>query len=81
MVDIRVQQGLTWGTPVPLPIEDAIHPLTQRNYDVTPDGKQLVIVLPAQTAQTVTVRRASVQINNRRSEDAQIAIFECADEL
>ena len=63
VVDIRAQQGLTWGTPVPLPIDDAIHPLAQGNYDVTPDGKQLLIVLPAQTVQTATARRASVQIN------------------
>ena len=60
VVGIRADQGLTWGTPVPLPIDDAIHPLTQRNYDVTPDGKQLLIVLPAQTT---TGRRAPVQIN------------------
>ena len=51
------------GTPVPLPIEDVIHPLAQRNYDVTPDGKQLLVVLPAQTAQNDPSRRASVQIN------------------
>jgi Tol biopolymer transport system component len=63
VVDIRAQQGLTWGTPVPLPIDDAIHPLAQRNYDVTPDGKQLLIVLPAQTGQTHTSRRTSAQIN------------------
>ena len=63
VVDIRAEQGLTLGAPVTLPIDDAIHPLTQRNYDVTPDGKQLLIVLPAQTAQTATGRRAPVQIN------------------
>ena len=63
VVDIRAEQGLTLGTPVPLPIDDAIHPLAQRNYDVTPDGKQLLIVLPVQTAQTSTSRRASAQIN------------------
>ena len=63
VVDVRAEQGLTFGTPVPLPIDDAIHPLTQRNYDVTPDGKQLLIVLPAQTAQSDSKRRASLQIN------------------
>ena len=63
VVDIRAEQGLTLGTPVPLPIDDAIHPLAQRNYDVTPDGKQLLIVLPVQTVQTNTNRRASAQIN------------------
>ncbi len=63
VVDIRAEQGLKLGTPVPLPIEDAVHPLSQRNYDVTPDGKQLLIVLPPQTAQNANGRRASVQFN------------------
>jgi hypothetical protein len=60
---VLAEQGLTLGTPAPLPIDDAIHPLVQRNYDVTPDGKQLLIVLPVQTVQTTTSRRASAQIN------------------
>ena len=63
VVDIRAEHGVTLGTPVPLPIEDAIHPLTQRNYDVTPDAKQLLIVLPAQTAPAAAGRRTSPQIN------------------
>jgi eukaryotic-like serine/threonine-protein kinase len=63
VVDMRAQQGLTWGTPVPLPIEDAIHPLAQRNYDVSADGKQLLVVLPAQTSQAASGRRASVHLN------------------
>jgi eukaryotic-like serine/threonine-protein kinase len=62
VVDIRAEHGLTVGLPVPLPIDDAIHPLAQRNYDVTPDGKQLLIVLPAQ-AQTAAGRRVPAQIN------------------
>ncbi len=32
-----------------LPIEDTIHPLAQRNFDVTPDGEQFLVVLPAST--------------------------------
>jgi serine/threonine-protein kinase len=63
VVDIRAEQGLAFGTPVPLPIDGTIHPASQRNYDVTPDGKQLVVVLPAQTAQNDPSRRASEQIN------------------
>ena len=63
VVDIRADQGLTSGPRVTLPIEDAIHPLAQRNYDVTPDGRQLLIVLPAETATATTGRRASAQIN------------------
>lgn len=63
VVDIRAEHGVTSGTPVSLPIDDAIHPLTQRNYDVTPDGEQLLIVLPAQTEVRDAKRRASLQIN------------------
>jgi serine/threonine-protein kinase len=63
VVDIRAEKGLAFGTPVPLPIEDAIHPLAQRNYDVTPDGQRLLIVLPVQTALANPTRRASAQIN------------------
>jgi Tol biopolymer transport system component len=63
VVDIRAEKGLTFGTPVPLPIEDTIHPIAQRNYDVSPDGKQLLVVLPAQTAQTSAGRAEQAQIN------------------
>ena len=63
VVDIRAEQGLTLGTLVPLPIDDAIHPLTERNYDVTPDGQQLLIVVPAHTAQSDSKRRAALQID------------------
>ena len=63
IVDIRAEQGVTSGTPVSLAIDDAIHPLTQRNYDVMPDGKGLLIVLPAQAEASDTKRRAAMQIN------------------
>ena len=63
VVDIRAEQGLRLGAPTPLQIEEAVHPLTQRNYDVTPDGKQLVIVLPPQAAQSAPGRRAPMQID------------------
>ena len=63
VVDVLAGQGLTFGTPVPLPIDGTIHPLSQRNYDVTPDGKQLIVVLPAQATQSDPTRRAAVQIN------------------
>jgi hypothetical protein len=38
---------LSFGRPTPLPIEGTIHPLAQRNYDVTPDGRQLLVVVSA----------------------------------
>lgn len=63
MVDVRAAQGLTFGAPVPLSIDGTIHPQLQRNYDVTPDGQQLIVVLPAQEAQGDATRRAALQIN------------------
>ena len=63
VVDIRTEQGLTFGTPVPLPIGGTIHPTSQRNYDVTPDGKRLIVVLPAEADGTDPTRSAEQQIN------------------
>ena len=63
VMDIRADKGLTFGNPVALPIEDTIHPIQQRNYDVTPDGQRLVVVLPAQAAQGTANRAGSLQVN------------------
>jgi len=64
VVDVRPeQQGLAFSAPVPLPIDDTIHPVQQRNYDVTPDGKQLLVVLPAADSNTDAVRNSSERIN------------------
>jgi len=63
MVDLHTAQGLTFGTPVQLPIEGTVHPVLQRNYDVMPDGKRLIVVLPAADAKANTARVESTQIN------------------
>jgi Tol biopolymer transport system component len=63
MVDIRAEQGLTFSAAAALPIEGTIHPTQQRNYDVTADGKQLVVVLPVPDAKKAEARDASQQIN------------------
>ena len=47
VVDVRTKPSLSFGRPTPLPIEGTIHPLAQRNYDVTPDGRQLLVVVSA----------------------------------
>jgi hypothetical protein len=47
VVDVRTTPSLSFGRPTPLPIEGTIHPLAQRNYDVTPDGRQLLVVVSA----------------------------------
>ena len=49
VVNVSTSPGFSFSAPIALPIEGAIHPLAQRNFDVTPDGQQLLIVLPAST--------------------------------
>jgi serine/threonine-protein kinase len=64
VVDVQMESGsLTFGKPTVLPIEGTIHPVTQRNYDVTPDGKQLLVVLPAAPAGKASAARPVQQIN------------------
>jgi len=63
VVDVRAEQGLTFSTPVAVPIEGTIHPIQQRNYDVMPDGKRLLVVLPAADAKTGATRETNAQIN------------------
>jgi Tol biopolymer transport system component len=62
-IDVRAGQGLTFGTPVAVPIEGTIHPIQQRNYDVMPDGKRLLVVLPAADVKASEARGASAQIS------------------
>ena len=63
VVDVQTEPSFTISKPTPLPIEGTIHPVAQRNYDVTPDGKQLLVVLPAANAQKDSARRPTQQIN------------------
>ena len=63
-VDIRTAPSFSVGQPTPLPIERTVHPVPgQRNYDVTPDGKQFLVVLPASTPQSDSTRTPAQQIN------------------
>jgi dipeptidyl aminopeptidase/acylaminoacyl peptidase len=63
VVDIRTAPSFTVGKPVQLSVQGTIHPIAQRNYDVTPDGKRLLVVLPAATGPTDAPRSSSQQIN------------------
>ena len=63
VVDVRTSPTFIAGKTTPLPIEGTIHPTTQRNYDITPDGKQLVVVLPLSGVRNDSTRRAPQQIN------------------
>lgn len=44
---LRHTTGIEFSAPVALPIKGTIHPFAQRNFDITPDGRQLLVVLPA----------------------------------
>ena len=49
------------GPPAELPITGALHPIPGlRNYDITPDGKRFLVVLPAKNDAT---KAATAQIN------------------
>jgi Tol biopolymer transport system component len=61
VVSVRTEPTFSSGTPVVLPIEGTVHPIQQRNYDVTPDGKQLLVVLPESAGKTT--QPSAQQIN------------------
>lgn len=46
VVKVTTSPALAFSAPTALPIEDTIHPLRQRNFDATPDGRHLLVVLP-----------------------------------
>ncbi len=62
-VDVRTQPAFSFGKPTPFPIEGTVHPLAQRNYDITPDGKQFLVVLPSSATRADPARRSNAQIN------------------
>jgi serine/threonine-protein kinase len=44
-VDVQAQPGFAAGSPIPLPIEGFMQ-RGDRPYDITPDGKQFIVMLP-----------------------------------
>ena len=62
-VDVRTQPAFSFGKPTPFPIEGTVHPLAQRNYDITPDAKQFLVALPASATRADPARRSNAQIN------------------
>ena len=49
-VEVRTQPTFSFGKPTPLPIGEGVQFVgTGRQYDITPDGKQFVVVLDAST--------------------------------
>jgi hypothetical protein len=60
-VDIQTTPAVSAGPPTELPIAGALHPIPGlRNYDITPDGKRFLVVLPAKNDAT---KAATAQIN------------------
>jgi Tol biopolymer transport system component len=61
-IDVQTEPSVSFGKPSPLPITGALQQLgLPRNYDITPDGKQFIIVLAASQGQNN--QPATPQIN------------------
>jgi hypothetical protein len=64
VVDVRTQPTFSFGKPTTLPINGFFQPVPgQRNFDVAPDGKHLVVVMPASATQNENIQRLNPQIN------------------
>jgi len=63
-VDVRTEPSFGVSTPTPIPIDDAQFVAPGRNYDITPDGQQFVVVLmPPTPAQSRTAQQLVVVLN------------------
>jgi Tol biopolymer transport system component len=64
-VDINTEPMFSIGKPVPLPIERAaiIGSYPGRNFDITPDGKQFLVVMPTASATDSSSRQINVVLN------------------
>src|SRR5262249_6973248 len=51
-VEVRTQPAFSFGKPSPLQIDGIMQRGLPRSYDITPDGKQFLVVLPASQAGT-----------------------------
>ena len=64
VVDVRTHPTFSFGKPTTLPINGFVQPAPgQRNFDVAPDGKHLVIVMPASTSPQNAATKPANQIN------------------
>jgi serine/threonine-protein kinase len=62
-VSIQTQSGFAFGNPVPLPVKGFVQLVAgPRHFDITPDGKQFVMVFPPGQAVTSAEPRQSPQI-------------------
>jgi hypothetical protein len=56
VVDVKTDAGFSFGTPATVPIAGTLHPAQQRNYDLTSDSRQMLVVLPPVAARAETAR-------------------------
>ena len=64
-VSIRTEPGFTFGHPAALGIKGLLQSRgSWRNYDITPDGKQFVVLLPPDATKTeATAPQIQVVLN------------------
>jgi len=64
VVDVRTETRFSVSKPYTVPITGIIQPpRSQRNYDITPDGKQFLVVLLASAQGEANLRLPRAQIN------------------
>jgi serine/threonine-protein kinase len=62
-VDVQTQPAFTFGNPVELPVKDFLQvPGVSRQFDVTPDGKQFIVVMPPGSTGNGTSQQIQVVI-------------------
>lgn len=60
-VSIQTQPSFSFGVPVPLPFEGMLQTGYERQYDVSPDGKRFLVLLPGNPGESES--RPTQQIN------------------
>jgi len=48
-IDVRTDSGFSFGAPTAVPLDGGQFIAPGRNYDITPDGKQFIVVLTPST--------------------------------
>jgi serine/threonine-protein kinase len=61
-VSLQTQSGFAFSTPMALPVKGFIQPAGHRQFDITPDGKQFVVIFPPGQAQASNEPRQAPQI-------------------
>jgi Tol biopolymer transport system component len=61
VIDIRTQPSFTFGKPEPLPIDGVVAVTNGTSYDVSPDGRRFIVVMP--TGEPETAKPSTAQIN------------------